>query len=231
MGAGSLLLIDLDGVLVTEGKGDLRIGKEILRVHQNLAAELDAFTFPIAILTHRSRCEAHQLIAALGLETMELAGVFSANDIVFSDLSVNGFFSLLYRGSKKSRILPSIFRRLNVHAANIAFIDDMRGNVEDMAAHGVGLAVKVPSARLQDENNLLTFDLSDILSRIQAWLQQNGGEKKYREMRIIEVAPVLLEVSSQMSSGVKLRRQPGDLYGRIRCVLQSIRHLVVRILP
>ncbi len=145
MGAGSLLLIDLDGVLVTGSNGDSRIGQEILRVHPNLAAELDAFTFPIAILTHRCRHEAHQLIAALGLETGKLAGVFSANDIVFSDLSVNGFFSLLYRGSRKSRILPSISRRLNVHAANIVFIDDKRGNVEDMAAHGVGLTVKVPS--------------------------------------------------------------------------------------
>ncbi len=229
MGAGSLLLIDLDGVLVTGGNGDSRIGQEILRVHPNLAAELDAFTFPIAILTHRSRHEAHQLIATLGLETGKLAGVFSANDIVFSDLSVNGFFSLLYRGSRKSRILPSIFRRLNVHAANIAFIDDKRGNVEDMAAHGVGLAVKVPSARLQDKNNLLTFDLSDALSRIQAWLQNGGG--KYREIQIIEVAPVLLEVSSQFSSGVKLQRQQGDLYGRIRWLLKSIRHLVARILP
>lgn len=229
MGTGSLLLIDLDGVLVTGGKEDCRIGQEILRVHQNLATEFDAFTFPIAILTHRSRHEAHQLIAALGLETEKLAGVFSASDIVSSDLSVNGLFSLLYCGSRKSRILPSISRRLNIPAANIAFIDDRWENVEDMAAHGVGLAVKVPSARLQDEKSLLTFDLSDTLSRIQAWLQNE--EKEHREMQTIEVAPVLLEAYSQHFSSVKLQRQRGDLYGRIRWVLKSIRQLAVRILP
>jgi 3-deoxy-D-manno-octulosonate 8-phosphate phosphatase KdsC-like HAD superfamily phosphatase len=229
MGAGSLLLIDLDGVLVTDGNGDSRVGQEILRVHRGLVAELTAFAFPVAILTHRSRHEAHQLIAALGLEAGDLAGVFSANDIVFSDLSVNGFFSLLYGGSRKSRILPFISRRLNVHAENIAFIDDRWRNVEDMAAHGVGLAVKVPSARLQDNNDLLTFDLSDTLSRIQVFLQ--NSEKEYQERQIIEAAPVLLAVSNQLSSGVKLQRQPGDFYGRIRWMLKRIRHLTVKFLP
>ncbi len=229
MGTGALLLIDLDGVLVIDDKGDSRIGQEILRVHRNLAVELDAFSFPVAILTHRSRHEAYQLIAALGLEPGRLAGVFSVNDIVFCNLSVNGVFSLLYRGSRKSRILPLISRRLNVLAANIAFIDDRQENVNDMSAHGVGLAVKVPSARLQDGNNLLTFDLTETLSRIQAWLQNSGRENgEYREKQIIEVPPVLLEVSSQLYSGVKLQRQQGDFYGRIRWVLKSIRRLLIR---
>lgn len=219
----SLLLIDLDGVLVTDGTGDTRIDREILKIHQDLGKEIDGFGHPVAVLTHRSRHEALQVTAVLGLDTKELAGVFSANEIVFSDLSIKGLVSLLRRGSRKSRILPYITRHLNISPENIVFIDDRRKNVDDMASQGVGLAIKVPSARLQDDNRLLTFDLSGTLERIRLWFKEENKERG--KALVIEVDPVVLETTSHLSSGIKLRRLQGDIYGRIRGTLKSIRHL------
>lgn len=225
---GKLLLLDLDGVLVTDGSGDTKVGSEIIAIHKHLIKQLEALSIPIAILTHRSRGEALQIIQALGLSGHRFLGVFTANDIFVYGLRFKGVSFLIENGSRKSIVLSYIKRRFNILAANIAFIDDRLGNVEDLLNAGIGLGINVPAARVIEEGKIETFDLNKALGLVETWCEQSALSKLSNTVTHLPV--VTLDLAADAASGIILRRQWWDLFGMGRSGLRHSRQLILRLL-
>ena len=210
-----LLLLDLDGVLVSDGEGDTCVGKEILCIHPGLKNYLRTLDFPVAVLTHRSRKEASQIVKTLELDGVELLEVFTANDIAFRRLTPGRFLSLLRFGARKSRIIPYIQARWKVNPEDIAFVDDRKENVIDMVRVGVGLGVHVPAARfLGDQRTVSTFDMEDLMAQIQDWSDSKG--QKGSGARMISLKPIQIPQQQGMFSGVVMQESGLQIFKRIR---------------
>jgi len=67
-----ILLFDLDGVLVMDGDINNPNFSEIISLHPDVVEIFQKITFPVAILTHRSRSEAEQILAALKINKKKL---------------------------------------------------------------------------------------------------------------------------------------------------------------
>lgn len=223
-----LLLIDLDGVLVTDGCGDTRIGTEIITVHTRLAKQLEALNLPVAILTHRSRCEALQIIDALRLKSHKFLGIFTAKEILIYGLRFKGLSYLLRNGSRKSIILPYIEKRFNIPASSVAFIDDRMGNVEDLVNAGIGLGINVPAARVIEGARVETFDMNNAFEKVKTWSKQEN--LSYSSNTLIRLLPVTIDLSVDAASGIIMKRQWSDLFGRCRAGLRYSRQLILRLL-
>ena len=77
----SLLLLDLDGVVVYE-VAPPRVEKlELILLHDLLVNTLQAVGVPVVVLTHRSRAEATVILGSAGLEK-DVAGIMAAEDIL-----------------------------------------------------------------------------------------------------------------------------------------------------
>ena len=205
-----LLLFDLDGVLVTAGVGDTQAGREIIRIHPELDGLLQPFDFPVGVLSHRSRREVSQILDVLRFDSLDSRFVFSANDIAFGNPTPGRIVSLLRHGARKSRILAQLFSRYGIEPNDVIFIDDREENVDDMARAGVGLAIHVPAARLENDR-ILTYAPEELVETIGAWADTSPREK-YQVALTGHDYPV----SSKMFSGVTMEDRNGELFARIR---------------
>jgi 3-deoxy-D-manno-octulosonate 8-phosphate phosphatase KdsC-like HAD superfamily phosphatase len=226
--AGKLLLLDLDGVLVTDGDGDTSVGSEIIKIHKELVKHLNNLHLPVAILTHRSRCEALQIVDALGLSTYELHNIFTANDIFFFGLRFKGVSFLIKNGSQKSIILSYIQKRYNIEASNVAFIDDRLWNVEDLLNAGIGLGINVPAAKVIDQHKIVTFSLCAALDKVKKWCEL--GELPTDANNLIRMQSVTIDLPEDAFSGVVIRRQWSDFFGFARSGLRYSRKVILWIL-
>jgi 3-deoxy-D-manno-octulosonate 8-phosphate phosphatase KdsC-like HAD superfamily phosphatase len=225
---GKLLLLDLDGVLVTDGDGDTSVGSEIIKIHKELVTQLNNLSLPVAILTHRSRCEAMQIIDALGLSTHQLYNIFTANDIFFFGLRFKGVSFLVKNGSKKSIILSYIQKRYNIQAKNIAFIDDRLWNVEDLMNAGIGLGINVPAAKVINQHKIVTFSLCAALDKVKRWYEL--GELSTNSNQIIRMQSVTIDLPEDAFSGILIRRQWSDFFGLTRSALRYTRKIIMWII-
>ncbi len=223
-----LLLLDLDGVLVTDGKGDTRIGSEIITIHQRLLIQLKALSLPVAILTHRSRCEALQIIQALGLSHDDFQDIFTANDILVYGLRFKGISFLINHGSKKSIILQYLQKHYNIQPRSVAFIDDRLCNVEDLINEGIGLGINVPAAKVIDGKKIVTFDLALVLEKVKNW-----GDHRMPSIdtpTLVCMPSVTVALPSSAFSGRIIRRQWSDFFGWGRSGLRYSRQCILRLL-
>jgi len=218
-----LLLIDLDGVLVTDGDGDTKIGSEILIVHPKLSEKLKNLNLPVAVVTHRTRREADQILTALNISKEFLVGVFSANDIVFSALAKGRLRILLRQGSLKSLVLSRINEKLNIQTSSMAFIDDRMANIEDMRSCGVGMTIHVPKARLLESDVMETFNIDEAITSLQEWSNENDGISCVQ--RSINLKPVIKKIDNSCRSGVIMKRHKSDFYGMTRSFIHRTRLL------
>lgn len=218
-----LLLIDLDGVLVTDGDGDTKIGREILIVHPELSKKLKYLNLPVAVVTHRTRREADQILAALNISKEFLVGVFSANDIVLSALAKGRLRTLLRQGSLKSLILSRINETLNIQALSLAFIDDRKANIEDMRSCGVGLTIHVPKARLLENDIMETFNFDEAIASLREWSSENNGISSVQKS--INLKPVIKKIDKSCKSGIIMKRHKWDFYGMTRSLIHQTRLL------
>lgn len=220
-----LLLLDLDGVLVTEGSGDTKIGSEIIAIHERLSEQLANIKMPVAVLTHRSRGEALQIINALGLCNFNFAAIFTANDIFISGLRYKGLSFLLKNGSRKSIILSQIEKSFNIPAVNVALIDDRLCNVEDLLEAGAGLGLNAPSAKLIEGTQLQAFDLAAAFEKVRHWCQQESDSHS-----IIHLQAVTSELHSAANTGIIMKRQWNDFYGLTRSGFRHGRQLFLKLI-
>ena len=77
----SLLLLDLDGVVVYEAAPPHVEAVELILLHDLLDNALQGLGIPVVVLTHRSRAEAAVILRSARLER-GLAGVIAAEDIL-----------------------------------------------------------------------------------------------------------------------------------------------------
>jgi hydroxymethylpyrimidine pyrophosphatase-like HAD family hydrolase len=218
-----LLLIDLDGVLVTDGDGDTRIGREILIVHPEFSEKLKYLNLPVAVVTHRTRREADQILAALNISNEILVSVYSANDIVLSALAKGRLRTLLQQGSLKSLVLSRINEKLHIQTSSMAFIDDRIANIEDMHSCGVGMTIHVPKARLIESDMMETFNIDEAIASLQEWCSEKDGISSVQ--RSINLKPVIKKIDKSCKSGIIMKRHKWDFYGMTRHFIHRSRLL------
>jgi hypothetical protein len=217
-----MLLLDLDGVVVFEAEAPWVPAKELILLHENLGRELDKLGMPIAVLTHRSRREARQILETAGLDGMAaLAGVIAAEDLFLAGIrQVRG--RMLSRGLRKDLVLPILERRFLVKRSNVAVIDDRADNLQDLLAAGLGLAIHAPSYLLKDR--LISFDVEDALSAIRNWTPNKHQSK------IISLPPREILTSSWLRTGVNTSAHGRHVFNIARRAGNFLR-LTLRVRP
>lgn len=172
---GRLLLLDLDGVVVFEvgmlnaGTAVPAVTRQIILLHEDLPRRLRQLSIPVAVLTHRSRREALQILRVAGFEIASLAGIYAAEDIFKAGLSPRLISTMARRGLRKSLILDTLSRQLGILPESVAFVDDVFSNLEDMEARGLGLAMHAPSAIDATGTSLVTFEMEQAFEALNDW--------------------------------------------------------------
>jgi hypothetical protein len=156
----SLLLLDLDGVVVFETVPPQAAKLEIILLHDMLDQILVDLGLPVIVVTHRSRAEAAFILRTASLTGRGIAGVIAAEDIF--GVSLSSPRRLLRHGLQKSRILPKLERQFHVARNEIAFIDDRRDILEDAVRNGLGLGLHAPSGI--DGADLISFNFQQIIT-------------------------------------------------------------------
>jgi hypothetical protein len=215
----SLLLLDLDGVVVYE-MAPPRVQKlELILLHELLANALQTLGVPVVVLTHRSRSEAAIILRSAGLETA-VAGIIAAEDILHAAFAYGTLWKLLRMGLRKSWALPAIEHRYRVDRKNIAFIDDRLDNIEDLVAHGVGVALHAPSG-ISDDGSLISFNFGQVLRMLREW---NGD----RTLRVLSVAPCIVAESEWSRTGISTGTLTMSPFNHARRYGRSLRRLIWR---
>ncbi len=210
----SLLLLDLDGVVVFECGPPLLETLEILRLHQGLAGRLAAIEAPVVVLTHRSRREARHILHVAGVADGALAGLIAAEDLFVAGLR-HAPVALFSRGLRKSLILPVLERRYGTPRARFALIDDRLDNLRDLLGVGIGLGLLAPSAI--DGDRLETFDFNQATSYFAAWAtgERPGG--------LVPLTASLLLVENWRRTGLDTTRRGRHVFNLARALGRRIR--------
>jgi hypothetical protein len=194
----SMLLLDLDGVVVFEAEPPLAGATELILLHEDLDSALAGLGIPVVVLTHRSRREARRIIQAAGLDAAPLAGVIAAEDLVMAGFR-HAPMRMFKHGLRKDLALSVLEHRFGVDRSRIAFIDDRIDNLRDLLAAGLGLAIHAPSYLTVDRQFLMTFNISDALASIQSW------DRSARQSTIVSLSPRPLATSLWCRTGVSTR--------------------------
>lgn len=214
---GGLLLLDLDGVVVFESGPPLLEALEILRLHDGLTTLLDGLDMPVVVLTHRSRREAAQILQAAGVEVSRLGGIMAAEELLRAGLKHGGVAGVVRHGLRKSWILPLIEERFGISRKDIAFIDDRLENLQDLLAHGLGLALHAPSDVVAARRALVSFDFAEALERIAEWREGRLGGG------IVALPAREYSVLEWRRTGLHTRRQGRHVFNMARRVGRAMR--------
>jgi hypothetical protein len=213
----SLLLLDLDGVVVYE-MAPPRVQKlELILLHDLLANALQTLGVPVVVLTHRSRAEAAVILGSAGLEK-GVAGIIAAEDILNAAFAHGTLWQLLRKGLRKSWALPAIERRYQVDRKNVAFIDDRMDNIEDLVRNGVGVALHAPSG-IADDGSLISFDFGQAVRILREW---NGDGTP----SILSVTPRIVAESEWSRTGVGTGTFTTSPFNQARRYGRSLRQLL-----
>jgi hypothetical protein len=179
----SLLLLDLDGVVVYE-MAPPRVKKlELILLHDLLVNGLQEVGVPVVVLTHRSRAEAAVILGSAGIDK-NVAGLMAAEDILNAALMYGNPWQLLRKGLRKSWTLPAVERRYRVDRKNIAFIDDRLDNIEDLVSNGVGMALHAPSG-INDDGSLISFDFQQVVEMVRDGSSEGTSSTRSIAPRIV----------------------------------------------
>jgi hypothetical protein len=203
----SLLLLDLDGVVVLESPVDGRL--ELLRLHRDLAASILRFGCDVVVLTHRSAAEARTILRAAGLPLAGLRDVITAETILVEALRRGEIGTLLRRGLRKSLVLSVVEKRFGVERSRIAFIDDRVDNLDDLAAQGLGLAMLAPSHHF-GASRMVTFEIAQAAEAFLAWTRVCVAGTR------IHLPGVEVEVEPWRRSGLCTTVEGRSIFNRVR---------------
>lgn len=213
------LLLDLDGVLVHEVAATPTAQAEVLRLHQGLSQHLAQVRTPIFILTHRSRAEAKQILSALEIAPELITETFSANDLVWAAMRRRQFRSVVTAGLLKRLILGDLATRHGHRPADVAFVDDRKVNIDDMAGAGVGLTLLAPTGQSAD-GSLISFDFAEVLQRLANFAKdrQTGGG-------VHPLTPRTVELGSWARTGISTRSTQRSIFNAGRRLGRNVRRL------
>ena len=215
----SLLLLDLDGVIVYE-MAPPRVQKlELILLHDLLVNALQLLGVPTVVLTHRSRAEAAVILGSAGLEKY-VAGLMAAEDILHAGFAYGSPWQLLRKGLRKSWALPAIERRYRVDRRNIAFIDDRLDNIEDLVGNGIGIALHAPSG-IDDDGRLISFDFEQAMRMLREW---NGDPA----VPILSIPPRLVAATELYRTGIGTGDLTMSPFNQARRYGRSLRQLLWR---
>jgi hypothetical protein len=215
----SLLLLDLDGVIVIEVTPPDVAKPEIILLHECLDEALSNINVPVVVLTQRSRAEANVIMQSAGLTATRVAGVIAAEDIFKAALKSGRRWFLLRDGLRKSWILPEVEERYGVARHNIAFIDDRHDILEDMLGNGIGLAILAPSGITADGSGLVSFDFHEVVSFLKSW-------RGMKAPSILTLPTKEISIERWRRTGVGTIRRSRHMFNRVRRCGRMIRHLV-----
>jgi hypothetical protein len=215
----SLLLLDLDGVVVFEAEPPLVAMTELILLHEQLNYRLIALGMPVVVLTHRSRREAQRILQAAGIAPATLAAVIAAEDLFIAGVR-HAPLRMLKHGLRKDLALAVLERRFGVDRSRIAVIDDRIDNLQDLRTAGVGLTIHVPSYSSTDQRLLMTFELADALTAVRSW----GGSRPVAQT--ISLTPRPLAMSHRHRTALSTTPQRFHAFNLARRV-GSIMRLVL----
>jgi hypothetical protein len=215
----SLLLLDLDGVVVYEMAPPHVQKMELILLHDLLVDALQSLDVPVVVLTHRSRAEAAIILGSAGLGK-GVAGIMAAEDILRAALAYGTPWQLLRKGLRKSWVLPAIERQYRVDRRNVAFIDDRLDNIKDLVDNGVGVALHAPSG-IDDDGGLISFDFRQAMRMLQEWT----GD---RTPPILSVAPRIVAESEWSRTGISTGTLTRSRFNQARRYGRSLRQLLWR---
>jgi len=215
--SGKLLLLDLDGVVALECDPPIVARREILRLHRSLDRLTRGLGERVVVVTHRSRAEAWRILKAVGVTPDELAGVRAAEDLLIAGLSLGALPTVLRHGLRKSLILPGLAREMSVLPRDVAFIDDVERNIDDLLSHGIGLGIHVPSHLDEGGEGYVSFDLDDAVAAFEAW--RDSGEVGRR----VAPAGVARAVEGWSRTGLCTTAQGDHLFNRARRIARRVR--------
>jgi hypothetical protein len=216
----ALLLLDLDGVSALECRSGAGGRLEIMKLHDDMGAQLERFGCRIVVLTHRSRREALQILEAVGLADWDAENVVAAEQLLWA--RGRGMLKVLRDGLVKSAALSDIERRFGVHRRNMAIIDDRETNLVDLVDAGVGLGLMAPSEFDPSSNTIVSFDLSEALEIFTAWragASQTG--------RIQPLSPRAIDRTEDRRTGLNTRRHAAHPFNWTRYVARNARNFVL----
>jgi hypothetical protein len=213
----TLLLLDLDGVVVFEAEPPRLAAVEILLLHDLLGDLLKQASAPVVVVTHRSKAEARRILEAAGLNSGVLSGIMAAEDLFWAGLRHQGPFRLARKGLRKSLILPVVEKQFGVPRDRMALIDDRLDNLEDMLEHGLGLALLAPSLMEESGHSITSFDVNEALDAFRSW----GGNGR-REI-IVRLTAREFAVDPWRKTGLNTQRQGRHLFNLTRRVGQAAR--------
>ena len=212
----TLLLLDLDGVVVFEAEPPHLATAEILLLHEVLAEVLGQLQAPVVVVTHRSRAEAQRILEAAQLHTGVISQLVAAEDIFRAGLKHHGVFHVARRGLRKSLVLQVVEERFGIARARMAFIDDRLDNLQDMLASGIGLAMLAPSL-IHSGDSLISFDVNEAIAAFKTW----GGMG--RRETVLELTARTITVDPWRKTGLNTRRQGRHFFNLVRRVARGAR--------
>jgi len=216
-----ILLFDLDGVLVMGGDVSDSDFSEIISLHPDIVESFQKITFPVAILTHRSRSEAEQILAALKINRKKLVGCFTAEDLLSSALINRQYGTLLKEGLKKSFILPLLEDKYGFKKENVAIVDDRPENLSVLMEGGIGLTMLAPHVIFRSQNSVISFNFEQVIGKFEKWTANHNQEQR---SEILENKQRDLGLWSQTGMHVdKINKMP--IY--FRRVVRNIRKTIV----
>jgi hypothetical protein len=212
----AMLLLDLDGVVVFEHGPPWLERREIIRLHDELATLLRRLGAQLVVLTHRSRAEASRVLQAADIPRHMLADVMAAEDLFVAGLRHGGLCKMLRHGLLKSLVLPELEARHGIPRGDMIFVDDRLDNLQDLLAHGLGLALHAPSAVTAD-GGLVTFDAADILMIVNGWLADRSGPA------LRTLPPRSLAIGACGRTGLCTTREAAHHFNLLRTVARKLR--------
>lgn len=216
MTTSKMLLLDLDGVVVLECSMRETDRPRIVLLHEDLPRRLASLEMRVVVLTHRSRREARRILEVAGLSDKCLSGVFAAEDLLLAGLSPAAFLDLTRRGLRKSLIVPRLRSRFGIEPHQLAFVDDVQTNLDDLSVLGLGLAMHAPSGNRLMEGVIDTFNFDDVIQQVRSWDIRNPASRT--TLRSISVG-----LDAWRVTNVDTSRQRGHAFNRARQVGSIVR--------
>jgi hypothetical protein len=212
----TLLLLDLDGVVVFEAEPPHLAKAEILLLHDVLSDVLSQLQAPVVVCTHRSKAEAQRILEAARLDSKVISHLVAAEDLFQAGLKYHGVWKVARKGLRKSLILPLVEERFGIPRAKMALIDDRLDNLEDLLANGIGLALHAPSL-MEKGDTLVSFDVREAVAAFKAW----GG--KERRETVVELTAQTYPVEAWRKTGLNTRKQGRHFFNLMRRVARETR--------